>query len=125
MISYNDVWNEEQNQLPKSAIRKHLLAGCPVDLILQPGDATRYEVLLVPLLGTANYEISDGGRDPIGRWFEPAPNPALILIIKGGFAEMPALVHSEACLDTLEEQMRIRNPCTTEALRALILEVFL
>lgn len=123
---YDSVWHEEQNARHVPAVRQLLKDGDAFTLSFQPGDATRYELMLIPIIGPARaLEISDDGRAPkFG--YSGMPLALMVRIMNSGFAEKRDCLFGSTYVTATEVQkrMQIRNFCAAMAVAATINELW-
>ncbi len=117
---YVGVWREEQNEGAIRMLRERLHEDRQtVKLILQPGDGTKYEFLLIP--DPSSVTVSDAGREPEARMGVPGQLYVHLLHGMGkGLLQIAASNGLDGIRYRIGEYLEIGNPCTREALaRAL------
>ncbi|HEX6956286.1 MAG TPA: hypothetical protein VF156_15535 [Agromyces sp.] len=113
---YVGVFAEPQNADQIAAVRHRLLEQrLATNLVLQPGDGTKYKFLLVP--DPDQFVISDHGRQPEVR---SGVSGQLYVHVLHGLGRGVMLIAAHNGLDGIRyriaEYLEIGNPCTREAL---------
>lgn len=123
MTDYAAVWREPQNIGAARSLQGRLSGGTAVDVVLQPGDGTRYAFRLTPLPGPRRgLVISDDGRPPADL---PASHDRLLVeVLNPGFASRPCVAlppwGNPPTAERLASELGIRNICTAMALAATV-----
>ncbi len=80
-------------------IAESLVHGSAVFVQLQPGDATRYDLFLVPVNGPNLTVTGHGLRDPFARWVWLTPVNAVTQGAGGAFVDLSHATHSRDLAD--------------------------
>lgn len=123
---YIGVWYEEQNEHYRKEMQRRLRSGKPVSVVLQPGDGTRYEFILMP--DSPAISISHDGREPGMSLANGNVVRAIILNGLGdgicAFNREYAPTDRQAAMENARyriiDKMKVPNVCTREALAATI-----
>ena len=117
---YFGAWFEEQNEADRIDLRNMLrVQRQPALVTFQPGDGTRYQFLLVPT--PEEFIISDAGRDP--KREEKGSVTLLVTILNNLGDGVGTFRKDDGILGIrcgMADEMKIRNPCTSEALARTI-----